>query len=179
MPDLNACSAFERQFDFKQYRVIKQKIRQASHIRLYEGLPHQVIQASLLKQELQRKQTLQLHGFSFYRELLNLSKEDADRLIELLSDEKTIQPHRGVERQSDGSLMVAGRACGGFHPDYCIEWVAGGERINHRFALVAVRSDAMALRFCYGVTLTDHRCEVYLANTGITDLLNNNNQTLA
>lgn len=123
----NGNSQFTEQFDFMNHRPTADKIKQATEVRLYEGLPHQVYEHELLDQELNTKKTITLHKFPFYQELLPVTSEDANRLTTMFGDEQAILPYRGVERLPDGRLVVAGRACGGFHPDYCIEWVAQGE----------------------------------------------------
>lgn len=122
----NGNSQYDVQFDFKQHRPTADKIKQATQVRLYEGLPHQVNERKLWEQEMKTGKSMTLHDFPFYQEMLPLKSDDATRLTALFGDEKAIQPYQGVEKLPDGRLVVAGRACGGFHPDYCIEWIAQG-----------------------------------------------------
>jgi hypothetical protein len=92
-------------------------IRKADKMTLYEGLPHQYWEASKLKSELNEKKTVEYHDFPFYAEPLILRKEDADWLTKALTDSKTIERH------------YEEHLCGGFHPDYCIEWQAGNDKV--------------------------------------------------
>ncbi len=91
-------------------------IRGSDEVVLYEGLPHDYFERELLAQEIQSKATLKLAGFDFYRETLELNAADAGRLATLLSDSATYEPLR------------APKLCGGFHPDYAVEWRVGADR---------------------------------------------------
>ncbi len=86
----------------------------ATRLTLYEGLPHQMFEATQLKDELKTQPTVTLHGFPFYRETLPLKEEDAAKLKAILGDERSFAPYVGMKK------------CGGFHPDYCAEWEADG-----------------------------------------------------
>ncbi len=118
----------------KFYPPLAAQIKQAQSVVLYEGLPHQIFEKDSLDRELDTKQTVEIHQYPFYREPLPLTKEDATTLITLFCDGKTIKPDSayvsmGYRTQNpDGSFTTAGRACGGFHPDYCIEWHVNGKQ---------------------------------------------------
>ncbi len=92
---------------------VASEIRNAECVVLFEGLPHQGWERELLEKELRTMQTVQFHGFPFYSQPLPLTKVDAKRLTDLYCDPKTFHPWRGQKK------------CGGFHPDYCIEWHVG------------------------------------------------------
>ncbi len=90
-------------------------LKQADRLVLYEGLPHQMYESQALAAEKKSKPTVTLHGFPFYRETLDLKPGDGARLEALLSDRHTFAPYSGEKK------------CGGFHPDYAVEWSAGGQ----------------------------------------------------
>jgi hypothetical protein len=77
------------------------------------AIPHGHWERESLSRELASKQTVTLHEFPFYQESLTLSAADAAAL-------------RDVVLASDSFRKFGGfKACGGFHPDYCVEWRAG------------------------------------------------------
>jgi hypothetical protein len=90
-------------------------LSQAGPLVLYEGLPHQMYEPKALAAEKRSKPTVVLHHFSFYREPLELKPGDAEQLKEILRDPHTFSSYSGEKR------------CGGFHPDYAVEWTAGGQ----------------------------------------------------
>ena len=85
-------------------------IRKADQISLYEGLPHQTYEPEKLAEELKTKPTVQLYGFPFYRDPLELKVGDAEKLKGLIGDWSSYAPHAGEKK------------CGGFHPDFAIQW---------------------------------------------------------
>ena len=80
---------------------------------LYEGLPHQSYERELFQKELESKKTIVLGDFPFYEKPLSLSETDAKLLTSLLCDRRCLTPSRRP------------KACGGFHPDFCLEWRRG------------------------------------------------------
>ena len=88
-------------------------IAKAESVTLYEGLPHQVHEADLLKSELAAQKTVSRHGFPFYAATLPLKEKDAKALLALAADDKAYQPWAGA------------KMCGGFHPDYLVEFRVG------------------------------------------------------
>ena len=90
-------------------------IRQAERLTLYEGLPHPMYEPTALAAEKKAKPTVELHGFPFYREALEVKAGDDEKLKALLADPRTLEPFSGEKR------------CGGFHPDYAVEWSVGGK----------------------------------------------------
>jgi hypothetical protein len=85
-------------------------ISSAEKTSLYEGLPHQGFESEKLEAERRSKPVVELHGYPFYKEPLELRAEDAKRLTEILGDPATFKPFEGEKK------------CGGFHPDYAAEW---------------------------------------------------------
>ena len=90
-------------------------IRQAQRLTLYEGLPHQMYESAALVAERKAKPTVELHGFPFYRETLELKEGDDENLKALLEDPRTFESFSDEKK------------CGGFHPDYAVEWSVAGQ----------------------------------------------------
>lgn len=100
----------------------------AATLVLHEGLPHQHFEAELLKKELADKKTRKIGDHAFYKETLGLEAGVADKLIGILSNGANYRPiPEGMAK-----------ACGGFHPDYAIQWSEGGEMA---YALVCFGCD--------------------------------------
>ncbi|HEU5297191.1 MAG TPA: hypothetical protein VFU71_20590 [Burkholderiaceae bacterium] len=89
-------------------------VRQVRDFVLLEGLPHQHWESELLATEMRAKAFVKLSGFPFYRDTLSMSSEDRQRLSHVLCDPETYSPFGGE------------KACGGFHPDYAVEWCPDG-----------------------------------------------------
>ena len=87
-------------------------------IALYEGLPHQGYEAEKYAEE-RKKPIVEMGGFPFYRDALNLKEADARTLGAILADPGTFLPFKGEKK------------CGGFHPDYAIVAVAKGEETTY------------------------------------------------
>lgn len=85
----------------------------ADRMTLHEGLPHPRFERELLESERRSKPVRELDGDPFYQAPLAPSAADAERLTQLLSDPATFKRFSG-----EGN-------CGGFHPDYAIEWQKG------------------------------------------------------
>lgn len=105
----------------KEIKSIVTGIRGASAVTLYEGLPHQMFEREELKQELASKTTVRLHDFPFYKETLVLSEADEKALRDVVCAGNTFEPVQ------PGTMKM----CGGFHPDYCVEW-RGSDGKNYR-----------------------------------------------
>ena len=72
----------------------------------------------MLQSELKEKPTEYLDRFPFYKESLELTQEDA-QLLKLWLNSDSLE-------YFDGTVF---KTCGGFHPDYAIEWQnEAGER---------------------------------------------------
>ena len=88
-------------------------IRDAKLLMLHEGLPHPFDEEALLNKE-KSKPYEDLHGYAFYSELLSLTDDDTKRVSEMLGNPATYKQFRGEKK------------CGGFHPDYAVEWTTNG-----------------------------------------------------
>ena len=83
---------------------------QATEAAAYEGLPHHHWERELLEKELKVGHHLTLDDFPFYTRPVPVRFADVNRLRSLCSAESTFQRWR------------APKACGGFHPDWCLLW---------------------------------------------------------
>jgi hypothetical protein len=89
-------------------------VGRAEKLALLEGLPHPGYEAKQLESEKKSKPTIELDGFLFYKEPLDLKGDDTRALAELLGRADSFKPFAGEKK------------CGGFHPDYAVEWTASG-----------------------------------------------------
>jgi hypothetical protein len=99
--------------DFAYIKVFTTAVGRRTDMTLREGLPHPKAEKELLADELKTKRTTTLDGQTYYSERLALTQQDADRLGRLLAKAESFAPWRG------------GKFCGGYHPDYAIEWRVG------------------------------------------------------
>jgi hypothetical protein len=93
-------------------------IAAAKSFTVLEGLPHQTWEADKLKQELAKGIANEVHGFPFYTKALVPSEKDAAILRELATAHTSYRPYSGPKR------------CGGFHPDYALEFANGGQKLH-------------------------------------------------
>jgi hypothetical protein len=100
--------------NFSEYRPMVAAVLFANKVVLYEGLPYQSVEEKLLEEERKSKKTVEIHNFPFYQELLPLTKQDGEKLKDVFCKSKSFSELRGGMKW-----------CGGFHPDYCIEWQDG------------------------------------------------------
>ena len=107
----------DRRFDVNKWLFAT--IRGADRIALYEGLPHPMFEGGV-EEERRLKPTVDLHGYPFYAQPADLADTDRAVLIEVLGTEQSFRPlPEGVVK-----------GCGGFHPDYGVEW-AVGDQVYH------------------------------------------------
>jgi hypothetical protein len=67
--------------------------------------------------------TVRLHAFDFYKEKLTISDDVGEKLSKWFNDPGTFDDWDGEKK------------CGGFHPDYAIEWMNGSESVMVLFCL--------------------------------------------
>jgi hypothetical protein len=101
----------------KDYEPLAHLVAKADRVTLYEGLPHQD-ERQLFEQEMAAKPTIEIHEFRFYERTLPLTPDDITALRGIFAKTETFQTYGG------------GKKCGGFHPDYCVEWGAGDSQIR-------------------------------------------------
>ncbi|MFT3878950.1 MAG: hypothetical protein QM703_04730 [Gemmatales bacterium] len=93
--------------------TLAEAIRKADEVVIYVGLPHQLFEKHDLEEELRTKQVIEFYGYPFYQEPIVLTSSVINRLSEVFGDQKTYLPWSGP------------KLCGGFHPDYVVEWRVG------------------------------------------------------
>jgi hypothetical protein len=103
----------ETDTNFDNHKALAVAIAKADRVILYEGLPHQTFEQQLLQEELKNKKTVKLNDFPFYTETLSLKDADAKSLKALFIEAAAFKQYSGPKR------------CGGFHPDYALEWHVG------------------------------------------------------
>jgi hypothetical protein len=95
------------------FPLVTKGVSQSSSLTLYEGLPHQGWEADLLKKELATKRTVTIRGFPFYERPLSVAAADVEELRRLCAAADSFSTYAGP------------KACGGYHPDYCLSWKDG------------------------------------------------------
>lgn len=99
--------------DLTVFNPISKGIQRASALTLYEGLPHQMWEAEELKKELATKKTVRFHDFPFFKQPLVVHGSNIEPLRKLCADAQSYMSYGGP------------KACGGYHPDYCLAWKDG------------------------------------------------------
>ena len=99
---------------------IRKALAEATTVSVYEGLPHQMFERDLLASESKRDDTEKIGSYRFYTPAV--AAANPGMLKRILSSSETVQIFGGE------------KACGGFHPDYAVQWADGdGSRF---FALI-------------------------------------------
>jgi len=93
---------------FSDAKPFLDSITSADSISIYEGLPSQGLDRSLMDRERARSDIFWIAKFPFYAPALN--PEDQQSLKSILSAASTLE------------LIVFEKLCGAFHPDYCVTW---------------------------------------------------------
>lgn len=104
--------------DLANHAPLAAAIQKAGTVTVYEGLPHQANEKAALDAELKAKKTVPRHGFPFYAEPLVVSADERKALTALTADPKSVQKFGGPKK------------CGGFHPDYLVEWGTGDDAVR-------------------------------------------------
>jgi hypothetical protein len=99
--------------DFGRLPSVLEGIGKSAEVVLYEGLPSEFWEPQVREQELNRKKTIKLHDYAFYDDRIALPATDVERFTTLLSSKALFKRYRGQ------------KACGDYHPDYCVEWKPG------------------------------------------------------
>ena len=105
----------ETDTNFENYKPLAAAIRKADRVVLYEGLPHPGWENEAYERELKSKKTVKFHDWPFYAKPLPLSEKDGKALTKVFTTASNFTEFAGEKK------------CGGFHPDYCIEWHVGKE----------------------------------------------------
>jgi hypothetical protein len=96
--------------DFGRLPSVLQGIGKSTEVALYEGLPSEFWEPQLREEEAKRKKTIRLHGYAFYEDRVALSSSEAQQFTALFLSKGSYKRYR------------AQKPCGGYHPDYCVEW---------------------------------------------------------
>jgi hypothetical protein len=99
--------------NFDRLADILSGIPGAGDMFLYGGLPSEFWEPELRQTALREAETTVLHGYTVYDDARLLPVEDARLLTALLSAKESFARYR------------AGKSCGGFQPEFCLEWKVG------------------------------------------------------
>lgn len=110
---LNGCGPSATRLE--DHKPLAQSLQAAKTFEVYEGLPHQNFEPQLLRDELASKKTITFGKFPFYAAPLELNEADGTTLLDLFCKIDSFVPLE----------LTAAKACGGFHPDYCLTWKVG------------------------------------------------------
>ncbi|MFD2160759.1 hypothetical protein ACFSW8_17775, partial [Rubritalea tangerina] len=92
-----------------ELKELQKSLASSEELHIYEGLPHQAFEKSLLKSELKRKDKTFIGSYPFYTPKVKVEDDTKKLLRRILGSQSILRPH------SD-------KLCGGFHPDYAISW---------------------------------------------------------
>jgi hypothetical protein len=101
--------------DWFRLRSWAAELRRSPQFAVYEGLPHQLFEEESLAKERSTKNHREVLGFPLYEPALTITPQDQATLIRLATTPSSFGSCRG------------GKLCGGFHPDYFLEWKTGSE----------------------------------------------------
>lgn len=96
---------------FDDLKPLIATLAKADKVILHEGLPSP--SDANFNNEKTAKKTVTIANWLFYAEPLEFKGKDQSKLTELIGSEKTFMAFSGVKK------------CGGFHPDYALEWRVG------------------------------------------------------
>ena len=92
---------------------LRATIKKSDRVFIYEGLPHQGFESELFKREKQRKDIIIIGGYPFYTPKNHESMIGEAALKDIIAKTNNYTQCEGI------------KLCGGFHPDYAIEWANG------------------------------------------------------
>jgi hypothetical protein len=101
--------------DFRRLRSVLEGLGKPEEIAVYPGLPSEFWEPQLREDEASRNPTTRRQGYVFYDDRRELAGEAAGRIVAILTSERSYQRRRAAKK------------CGGYDPDYCIEWKSNGE----------------------------------------------------
>ena len=98
--------------DFEKLRYLREAVRNTKSVTVLEGLPR-IFDGSTPRCD--STEIVAQHGYWFFDERIQVSREEAEALARIVADARSFAPWGGA------------KACGGFHPDFCLEWPSGTE----------------------------------------------------
>jgi hypothetical protein len=96
---------------FQNYDELAAALDRASSAKVYEGLPHNYWEPEQYASERKSKPTIIIEDFAFYEPPISATPASLTQLHDLLTSKSSFKPFRGP------------KACGGFHPDWCVTWI--------------------------------------------------------
>ncbi|MFL5330147.1 MAG: hypothetical protein ACJ8C4_14695 [Gemmataceae bacterium] len=85
---------------------------------VFEGLPHHSYESELLGKELKTKITFEIGQYPFYKSPLTIRANDLADLAHITRNPESYR------------RLVGEKKCGGFHPDFALEWLLGARKID-------------------------------------------------
>jgi hypothetical protein len=110
--------------NYDNYKPLAEAVKKADKVVVYEGLPHPLSEKATFEAEKNKanvvrprkdKVKVEADAHPFYGPPREVREADAKALTALVTNPDVVKPFGGNKR------------CGGFHPDYAVEWRAGGE----------------------------------------------------
>lgn len=108
LPVAGLCAGEEAPASKDDSNRIRMAIVASARVNVYEGLPHGMFERELLAEESKRKDTEGIGSYRFYSPAV--AAADPAAIKRILSSAESIRVFEGE------------KLCGGFHPDYAVEW---------------------------------------------------------
>ncbi len=107
-----SCGEEKKEVDtnFDNYKPLSAAIEKAGKVTLYEGTPRERRDGKPVEGKV-----IKLHDFAFFEKQPVLKDEDAKSLTKLFCAKDSFGKWEGYKK------------CGGYHPDFCIEWKNGDD----------------------------------------------------
>ena len=129
---------------YVNWRQFGLSLNTASSVYVYEGTPRDF---DIKKRDLKRP-TVTIDGFEFYADARKLDSAKVEAINTLIRDRTVFLDYRGM------------KLCGGFHPNYCIEWRFEAEHQTWH-------SRAFACLGCHEWRLLDHASALHADMAGL------------
>jgi hypothetical protein len=116
--------------DVASYKPVAAAAGKVKEVILFEGFPHPVFEPKLFKQEKETRNQFRYQGFLFYESRPRLREKDAEALRKVFADSGNFTAWRGEKK------------CGGFHPDFMVQWKVGDDiyRVQICFGCVEIKA---------------------------------------
>lgn len=119
------CGCGPNETSMDAHKPIADKMRLASNIDVYEGVPRRRVSGNLFPWEREAEGTTKKFGeYEFHKLPLDVSAEDKEALSRLFSDVTLVRP-----------LDLTPSSCVGFHPEYCFVWKTGSDTYHVMLSL--------------------------------------------
>ena len=93
--------------DFGRLPLLLERIGKSAEVALYEGLPSEFWEPRLREEEMNRKKTIRLNGYTFYDDRLALSGLDAKEFTTLFASKGAYKRYRAGNRAADIARTTA------------------------------------------------------------------------